>query len=96
MPSAKKTPAKAGKTVAKTRQNETRKAVTSPEPTTPTPGRKKKTRKAWPYTHIPPKPEDTARNGRHEGRNLITWTRKYPPTEANEICLSDTSCVSVL
>ncbi|TPX13200.1 uncharacterized protein E0L32_006400 [Thyridium curvatum] len=50
-------------------------------PTPGTPASKASTRKRssakknWNHSHLPPLPEDRGRNGRQEGRNLITWTR---------------------
>ena len=35
------------------------------------------TPKVWNFTHVPPNQEDRAKNGRQEGRNLITWTRRF-------------------
>ncbi len=71
------TPAKAeGKTAAQRHHS----AGSSPSPYTPTkiPGSKKKSAatptKAW--SHVHPRQEDKSKNGRHEGRNLITWTRE--------------------
>ena len=40
-------------------------------------GRKKKgVKKEWTYTHNLPTKEERKKNGRTEGRNLITWNRK--------------------
>lgn len=33
--------------------------------------------KEWNFTYLPPSYEERKRNGRVEGRNLITWSRKY-------------------
>lgn len=33
----------------------------------------------WNYTYMPPDPEQRKKNGRVEGRNLITWNRKTFP-----------------
>ncbi|KAL1884348.1 hypothetical protein VTK73DRAFT_42 [Phialemonium thermophilum] len=72
MGSSKKTPAKAAKTAAESRKSERR--VSASPPRTPASG-KKRSVKEWNYTHVPPKPTETSKNGRFEGRNLITWTR---------------------
>ena len=39
-------------------------------------GKKKGGPKTWNHSHHPPHQQERAKNGRHEGRNLITWTRK--------------------
>jgi len=32
------------------------------------------------FTSVPPRPEETTKNSRFAGRNLITWNRKNPPS----------------
>lgn len=81
MGSTKKTPAKAGKTAAKAHQERGDNQVQTPVPKTPASrSRKKKSGEAtpseWNFTSAPPTAADRAKNGRVEGRNLITWTRK--------------------
>ncbi len=80
MGSAKKpqTPAKAdGKTAA---QRHHTSSPTSPFTPTKTPSsRKKAPSTPKPWSHIPPRQDEKSKNGRHEGRNLITWTREFAP-----------------
>jgi hypothetical protein len=74
--SAKKTPAKAGKSATHVHDNQDSQVVT-PSKSTPGSSKKKGTpNKDWNFTHHLPNKDTLAKNGRHEGRNLITWTRK--------------------
>lgn len=36
----------------------------------------KSEKETWAYTHIPPRQDERRKNGRHEGRNLVVWTRE--------------------
>jgi hypothetical protein len=87
MGSSKKAPAKAGKSVAATRKIDNRKGNEKSRSPSPSPspdytprGKKKNDSKTWNYSHLPPKADEMSKNGRHEGRNLITWTRQYSGT----------------
>jgi len=52
-------------------------------------GKKPATEKEWNYTHMPPDPDQRKKNGRVEGRNLITWNRK---TLANCLPIISNQC----
>jgi len=53
-------------------------SIESPTPTRASSKKKKSNlAKNWNFTHVPPKADDRRKNGRVEGRNLITWTREY-------------------
>jgi hypothetical protein len=58
------------------------KAAVAKKPTTTsgsiTKKKKKGAAKDWNHSHALPGQEELRKNGRHEGRNLITWTREFP------------------
>jgi len=76
MGSVKKTPAKAKKE-AKPAALHSKQAPGSVVKSTTKTKKKKATpvKKVWNYTHHLPSAEMKAKNGRHEGRNLIAWNR---------------------